>query len=338
MALPARVPQGIGSCARFRGKSASYGALEPPKCLHLFGILASYYTSREIGVTLSNSQNLMDLTSDWWRSIAACEGMVRWFRRHLLGLWIRAEVQGVEESVFFTGFLLDYQGVLLWITAGHIIDRIVEIRSNPDIEMSNIRWVDQCDTPGAESIPITEAVCYSATRIGIDFGAIRIQSLEAENIRACDRNTPMREITWMGLERARPEGYYIVGCPREGFETAEGILSNGRRWGVAEAKFACLPVERIEYKDRCQLRGSAQWWNKPDSFFGQIRPFTDAAIKQPEDIDWMSGSPVFSIEREPEGVRYRLVGVQSSWVKSARQIRAEPIHTIVPLIDNFLMQ
>jgi hypothetical protein len=51
MALPARVPQGIGSCARFRGKSASYGALEPPKCLHLFGILASYYTSREIGVS-----------------------------------------------------------------------------------------------------------------------------------------------------------------------------------------------------------------------------------------------------------------------------------------------
>ena len=286
-----------------------------------------------------NSQNLMDLTSDWWRSIAACEDMARWFRKHLLGLWIRGKVQGDVGHEFYTGFLLDYKDVLLWITAGHVIDRINGILSNQNVDTFQIRWVDQCDTPGADSIPIGRTLyCYSATELNIDFGAIRIQGLEADNIRACDENKPLTEGVWMGPDRAHPEGYYVLGYPKEGFETREGVDPSGREWGVAEAKLACLPVERVEYEDRHRLRGSAQWWNKTDSFFGQIRPFTDVAIKQPEDIKWMSGAPVFSVEREPGGIRYRLVGIQSSWVKSVRQIRAEPIHGIVSLIDDFLRQ
>jgi hypothetical protein len=284
-------------------------------------------------------QGLMDLPSDWWRSIEASEDMARCLRRHLLGLWIRGKVQGDMEHEFFTGFLLDYRDTLLWITAGHVIDRINEILSNQSVKIGGIQWVDQCNIPNAGSIPISHPLCrYSATEIGIDFGAIKVQGLEADIIRASDENKPLTEQVWRGLDRAHPEGYYVFGYPKQGFETDRGVDANGREWGIIEAKLACLPVERIEFEDRYQFRGSAQWWNKRDSFFGQIRPFTDDAIGQIEEIEWMSGAPVFSVEREPGGIRYRLVGIQSSWVKKVRQIRAEPIHRIVSLIDDFLMQ
>jgi hypothetical protein len=287
----------------------------------------------------ANNQGLMNLPGDWWRSLEACEKLARWFRGHLLGLWIRFGNQSGIEPEFYTGFLLDYKGVLLWITAGHIIDRIKEILSNQSVEISGIRWVDQCSAPGADSIPIGRTLCcYSATEIGIDFGAIKIQGLEADNIRACDETTPLTEEVWIGLDRAHPEGFYMLGYPKEGFEVTEGVDPSGQVWGVVEANLAFLPVERIEGEDRHQLVGETRWWDRPSSFYGRICSYTDPEVGQPQDINWMSGAPVFSVEREPEGIRYRLVGIQSSWVKSARQIRAEPIHSVVPLLDDFLLQ
>jgi hypothetical protein len=238
----------------------------------------------------------------------------------------------------YTGFLLDYKGVLLWITAGHVVDRINAVLSNRNVEISGIRWVDQCDTPGAESIPIGRTLCcYSATGIDIDFGAIKIQGLEADSIRACEETKPLTEEVWMGLDRAHPEGYYMLGYPKEGFEIKEGVDPSGQVWGVVEAKLAFLPVERMDYEDRHQLEGGTNWWDKSSSFFGQICSYTDPTVPHPWDIDWMSGAPVLSIEREPGGIRYRLVAIQSSWVKSARQIRAEPIQNAVLLLEDFLV-
>jgi hypothetical protein len=146
----------------------------------------------------------------------------------------------------------------------------------------------------------------------------------------------MTEDIWMKLDQAHPEGYYIFGYPEEGLEVEEGSSRNGQKWGAVTAKLACLPVKRIEYEDRYQPVGERRWWDEPDSFFGQILPFADddTSASQLQDIDRMSGAPVYSIERTSEGIVYRLVGIQSSWVGgSVRQIRAEPIYNIVSILD-----
>jgi hypothetical protein len=82
-----------------------------------------------------------------------------------------------------------------------------------------------------------------------------------------------------------------------------------------------MPVERIERREPvCK----GDFWDHPTSFYGRIIDQADG--DDLARIEGMSGGPLFSIERTPEGrMKFRLFGVQSSWLPEKRIIRAESL-------------
>lgn len=270
------------------------------------------------------------LPDDWWYRKSTCQILLDWFKRYLLGLFVSVEIEGKVQHGLYTGFLLLYKENLMWATAGHIIDEIRGIISNPSIKIVRMRWLDDCKISGAESVPVHNynLRTYSATDFGIDFGVADITGLDRENILRNDRVEIMTEQGWKNLHLAKSEGYYLIGYPKEWVETREERLPNNRILGSVLANAACVPVERIAYLGPHPTK---EFWNHPEAFYGRIVPYSDESGHQPDNIKGMSGGPLISIERTPnQEVRYRLFGIQRSWDEDTRSIRVEPIQDIIP--------
>lgn len=280
---------------------------------------------------------LMDyLPTDWWRRKSTCQILLNWFKRYLLGLFLSVEIEGKVQHGLYTGFLLLYKENLMWATAGHIIDDIRKIKSNPNVRIVRMRWLDDSKISGAESVPVHSSNfrTSSATEFGIDFGFANITGLDRENILKNNRIKIMSEQGWKNLHIANPEGYYIIGYPKEWVETNEVRLPNNRILGSVLANAACIPVAQIEYPGKHPTK---EFWNDPGAFYGRMLPYSDEPGHQPQNIKGMSGGPLISIERTPNReFRYRLFGIQRSWDENTRSIRVEPIENIISRMDGMM--
>ncbi len=282
---------------------------------------------------MSDERKLVDLPSDWWQQLSACQTLADWFGRHLVGLFLSVQAEGSNRQGVYTGFVLFYEENLLWITAGHVVDEIRQVLSNPETDVQIMRWLDGCDIPGAESVPVhnRNLDMFSGSEFGIDFGAIKITGLDAQNMLHNNRTQVITELIWKNLHLAKPEGYYVLGYPKEWIEHHEARLSNKQIFNSFRANLACLPVCQIEY--RGDSHTNKEFWNDPEAFYGQILPFVDGPEYQPVSVKGMSGGPLFSIERDPsDRIRYRLFGIQRSEDKDERLIRVEPMHKILGLV------
>jgi hypothetical protein len=275
-----------------------------------------------------------NLSDDWWRSADVCRVLCDWFRRHLVCLYLACDAQGERKHLVYTGFLLRFQGLLLWASAGHVIDEVNAIRQDAAWQVRQMRWLDGCDIPHAESVVVHDRnlMTYSGMGQGIDFGAVAIMGLDAANIVAGGRVVAITEEIWRNLEVARPDGYYLIGYPQPWVSATSRLAGDGSTHWSIRADLSCVPLRRIERPPKGTSGYSGR--NK-DAFYGQILPFLDGEGYQPDTVSGMSGGPVFSVERDPrEGIRYRLFGIQSTWWRESRVVRAESIGRILALIGD----
>jgi hypothetical protein len=271
-------------------------------------------------------------SGDWWRSMEVCGLLSHWFSRHLLALYIAYDVEGTRTHRVDTGFVLCHREMLFWATAGHVIDQVNEILRDRSCRVVQMLWGDGCEIPGAESVMVHDRnlMTYSPRGHKIDFGAVAILGLDAENIVAGGRAAPITEEIWRNIESANPDGYYLIGY-RATWVAATSRLEPGGsvRWSI-QADLSCIPLRGVQGPPRDAPEHCTR---DEGAFYGRLLPFLDGEGYQPDSIKGMSGGPVFSVERDPDGsVRYRLFGIQSSWWSKSRVIRAEPIHRIIALM------
>lgn len=273
------------------------------------------------------------LSDDWWKTAGTVRILLDWFRQHLIGLYVAVETNTGPNQGIYTGFPLMHRGYLLWITAGHVIDQLTDLFKRNDISVVRMRWVDNYHVDGAESIPLPTSAPkgISFTDMGVDFGFIFISGLERANILHNKKNQIMNSRAWGNIELAKPEGYYLVGYPKE-WTTEDGSKTiEGRSYRKFEANPICLPITSVQ---RDQTQSHNDFWNDADAFYGRIESFSDGEMHEISDIVGVSGGPLLSIERTVSGqIVYRLFGVQRSWSPNEQVIRAEPIQRIVSLIN-----
>lgn len=271
-----------------------------------------------------------------WKYRGSAEILSQHFGRHLLGLLVSYKSKGQEHHSFFTGFLLDYKNLLLWITVGHVVDQIVQILLHDSVEITRIRWADGCELSGAESIPVHKSELlgktFSIKNTSMDFGAIAISSLAEINIRKNNRSIIMDERVWKNIHLSKPDGYYVLGFPEPWFSVSPLPTSTSSLKYMARANISCLPVERIIPDHQ---REPTSFWGDTEAFYGHIVPFLDSPEGQPETIVGMSGGSLFSIEQDENSqIRYYLYGIQKDWLKNQKIVRADPIHRILSIIEN----
>lgn len=277
-------------------------------------------------------KQMMALPDDWWQFIAISQKMSEWFSKHLLPLFILVRSGDEKQYGLYTGSLLYYRKLLLWITAGHIIEEIKTIRNSSKIEVLRSRWLDRCQIYKAEDIPLdlSNIPMFSTEQQGIDFGMCLFTELYVQQLLSNDKIQIMNEVIWQDIDSANPEGYYLLGYPKEWSKFEEKEIDDNKIFNFLQANCACLPVKKIEYKGYDPYNS---FWNDPDAFYGEMLPFIDSS-EQPKSIKGISGGPLFSIERDPKrGYVYRLYGIQRSWHKNKRLIRVEPIPKIIQIMD-----
>ena len=127
---------------------------------------------------------MKEMPEDWWRIFPACFYLSQWSSRYLVSLVIAVRIEGKEQYGCYTGFLYSIKNYLFWLTAGHVIEKIREIITKPEIQVLSLRWFDGCRIQGAESIPASsEPMMVSILKdTGIDFGAIGLSPLESANL------------------------------------------------------------------------------------------------------------------------------------------------------------
>jgi hypothetical protein len=167
----------------------------------------------------------------------------------------------------------------------------------------------------------------------IDLGFAHITGLDEANIKNGNQVQILSEQGWRNIHRAKPEGFYVIGYPKEWIQVRlpDG---EGQTMGTAIISLSCLPIQRVPFKE-----DGGSFWKDPKSFYGKVMPFKDLDGGQPKSPLGMSGAPLISLERGfdengEERIRYYLFGVQRSW-NEVDTIRAEPIEKVAGIIEQY---
>lgn len=273
------------------------------------------------------------IPDEWWRYQVSAQTLSGWFKQHTLGLFLAARVGDKIVPDVYTGFLVEYRKNLLWFTVGHGIKDLHDILQNHGADIVQLRWMDNCTIPGAETFPVHNRNLKLYCSDEIDFGFVHITGLDEANIRNSNQLQILSERIWLNIDRAEPEGFYVLGYPKEWIKI-DKQQSNGRTTWSATLNLSCLPIQRVPYK-----ADTGEFWADPEGFYGKIMPFVEKAGGQPASPVGMSGAPLFSLERgfDENGelrIGYYLFGIQRSW-NEIDTIRAEPIQKAVAIVEQY---
>jgi hypothetical protein len=158
----------------------------------------------------------------------------------------------------------------------------------------------------------------------MDFGVASLKNVFM-SLQANRELIPITEVGWQNYQNVNPDGHYLVGYPDEDWKPHSSISQIGRDFFIdLVTALVCVPVQKLA---RRPADDPKDFWNHPTSFYGEIMPLPDGLNL--DDIVGLSGGPILSIERTPEGeLKYRLAGIQSAWLKGKRIIRAESMADI----------
>jgi hypothetical protein len=223
----------------------------------------------------------------------------------------------------FTGTLLDYHSLTLWLTAGHVIRKLDAIRSTYPADRTTAVWYDRCDRRQASGIPtdLTSMKCCELESLGVDVGVAHLDPYYVNLILANEPRVFLTPQVWQGIEESKPDGYALVGFPAE-HASVRSLVPQGQGFSVnVDCALACVPVRQIE---RDTADRSTNFWCDECAFYGELVDMGHTQMPLASVVG-MSGGPIFSVSSEATDLRYRLVGIQSRWLPPRRLIRAARI-------------
>lgn len=270
----------------------------------------------------------------WWiRSSAS-----NFFSNKLLKYFVQLYISYIVDNKIYrnpcTGILLEVKGKLLWISAGHVVESIINYYKNGMI--NDLRWIDRWDVKGVDTLPFSKRNIeyYLGNTHGTDYGAILLSILEAENFKSNRNLKPL--VMTIGITDSpikTPEGYILAGFPWDMANIDLKPMTNNKDKVSLSSKLICLPLEKITWKD---ISSHEKNWKDKEAFYAQILEYSDKEESQPDELKGMSGGPVFSFYRDQNFLNIKLEAIFDSYHKKTHQIRAEPIDRILINLESWV--
>lgn len=266
-------------------------------------------------------QRWSDLPMDWWQSELAAKELVQHFERYTLGLLLAAPSGDTYEAQVFSGLKVRHQGMVLWVTAGHVIDLLDEARRDHGHRISNMAWLDPTGSvdSGAFTVHNRNFPLYSATKDDLDIGFAVLDWLDSKLTTENEHGRLLEGFTPGENGQFEVEGLFVVGRPSEAVEYSRSQYNETKVLNTVTTKQMALPLEIVASEDE-----GSQLSRSSDSILRcRLLPFSDSEADQPSSIVGMSGGPVFAVGRRgDEGLAISIVGIQSSWSNESRVTRA----------------
>ncbi|MEW6094671.1 MAG: hypothetical protein AB1531_11985, partial [Chloroflexota bacterium] len=249
----------------------------------------------------------------WWTRSSASRYFSKELMRYFVQLYISYKADGDNRRLPSTGILVEVNRTLLWISAGHVVESIIEQYGQGSI--CDLRWIDRFDVQGAETLPFQrrDIQYYSGLTKGADCGAILLSILESDNFRHNKNLRPLVMRTGTQAEPiTEPEGYVLAGFPWEASNVTHTPVSSRKEMVRLSSELICLPLVRKPWRD---VSIHEDRWEDEDAFYGQLLPYSDVEGSQPEELRGMSGGPVFSFHRDGDILNIELEGIFDSYSK-----------------------
>ena len=263
------------------------------------------------------------MSADWWRERHTCEVLLEEFRTRVLGLFLVFECGGKLEKTFYSGFPVRLENQLFWFTCAHVLKQVRGILKGSNCRVISVRWWDNGETRGAESVPVHDRDfdSFEFDEHYLDVGCVRLGDLDRINILRGGNLKPFSPFDWDFKDQSEAEGHYLLGW------SGEDLFVDSER---AQNSLTCLPVEELSFETHAE---PGPFWSDPLGFYGALRPYSGVDKLPHIDVRGMSGGPILSVRRDRErGIVYRLAAIQRSWHKTKKFIRAERIEKVVGAI------
>lgn len=247
--------------------------------------------------------------------------------RHFVTLSCVQRRHGPDETLIhvFSGFLMDVKGEWFYMTAGHIL-RDIRIALKGGSTFDIWRLGDQTagnrfqDTAVPYGFDIDQWFVLEDAASGLDYATVRItglyrKQLEAGGVTALDKNT------W-GDHLTAHDHWVLVGIPKE------TVSYDGKT--IISSRFVMAPITSTEAPPFAERRAE-------NKFYARLADDSERVVNN---IDGMSGGPVFLLRLVDDIWKYNVIGVQSSWYPSSRVVAVCPITTfgeaLEPLVEEAL--
>ncbi|WP_155122439.1 hypothetical protein [Burkholderia ubonensis] len=244
------------------------------------------------------------------------------FSRHLVawGCWDRTpEVLAANEGKpylrSFSGFVISIRGTS-WsvMTAGHVIEDIRElVRLGHDLYDWYVDDSPIQRPPEGLPVPLSwdiESVGHLHNEAkGFDFALIPLAPLE----QAALESNKVRPITEVEIADPYAEDFdrwYLLGLP-------DATARPDHQRQVVAKNFFGLPVDPLPRRP--------EWWDTESNpefemKYGMLMPIGDEDIDG-LDIAGMSGGPIIGLRETEDGTgEWKVIGIQSGWMKGRRAI------------------
>lgn len=260
---------------------------------------------------------MIDLTERAFKSVA----------RHFVSLSCMQHVPRLGElkTLVFSGFLIDVEGVWVYVTAGHIIR---DIRRALDAGYTFDRWRFDDQSAGNSfngmAVPmhfdIDRWLVIENAETGLDYAATLVDGLIRE---ALDRGgaLPLGKAAW-GNQLTPRDHLALVGVPSETVSYDGGARIS--------ARLMFVPLEPADEPEAAGQKVHNQ-------FYARLKADPSNCLG---DVDGMSGGPVFAFRTDNEHghCKYHVVGIQSAWYPSARTIAACPFSSFALELEKVIRE
>lgn len=242
--------------------------------------------------------------------------------RHLVGLCVTFQRAQSEKNEFaiYSGTLIDLEGMVCFLTAGHVLSNLEQLRDSTEVTILNAVLADTFGRNPVSTIPIpfdlkgAHLIHIDDEHDGLDFGIIPLRPYYL-NLLAKNGCVAIEEKNWVRQANVEFHGYAMLGFPEE-FASKE--IDD---YGNATVSPTMFRVVRLENPPN-----GARPTRYP-RFVGQIDDSNPI-----ESVVGMSGGPVFGFNIGDDGLRYWLVALQSSWTPANRVVYGCPIPVLGSLL------
>jgi hypothetical protein len=230
--------------------------------------------------------------------------------RHLVGLCVTYRHKTEEDTQLpprfaaCSGTLLFVEGALYFLTAGHVLRELKELRDNDQVVIDHASLADIFGLKAISGMAIpfslqSAMLCFvDDDELGLDFGVI---PLGAHHARLLSKNgvIALSEENWSKQRDVSFDGYVMLGLPAE--LTSERVSNSS----TVIVQPTCFALRRL---DQAPDQRSTRY----PQFIGQVSE--ELALKS---LKGMSGGVIIGFRTQP-ALAYWVVAIQSSWNRETK--------------------
>lgn len=243
-----------------------------------------------------------DFTNEFARSVG----------HHFVTLTCVQYPPGDSKSIIhlFSGFIVEVEKKWFYITAGHILRDIQKaIKAGSSFDIWRLGDQTAGNQFGTAAIPYSfetnHWVVVEDEESGLDYAAVELNDLYRSQLEA-GGVIPLSKKSW-DTHFSESEYWALFGVP------SENVFYDGKTRITARVVMSPLiPAQEPPNVSR----------KVPYRFYAKLAVGSE---KYMNDIDGMSGAPVFSIRKINDSWTYRIIGVQSSWYPPNKILAICPI-------------